>query len=89
MTGMFEHAKARGATLIEPTDKAQEEYTALCRKLLSLTLIGQTNSWFTGINKNLQGRNTRDALVWAGGNPGFRDLLQKVASNGYEGLNMR
>ena len=86
---LFAKAKAQGITTIEPTQQAQEDYTALCHKLLGLTLIGSTNSWFTGINKNLQGRQKRDALLWAGGNPGFRELLGKVESQGYEGFKMK
>jgi cyclohexanone monooxygenase len=86
LSTLFAHARQRGIQTIEPTAQAQADYTALCHKLLGMTLIGSTNSWFTGINKNLQGRDRRDALVWAGGNPKFRELLDQVAGRNYEGL---
>lgn len=85
---LFLEAKQRGKTVIETTEKAQEDYTALCVKLLNLTLIGSTNSWFTGVNKNLKGRDQRNVLVWAGGNPRFHDLLSKVKANNYEGFEL-
>ena len=83
---MFGHIRANEIRTVEATSAAQEKYTALCHKLLGLTLIGSTNSWFTGVNKNLGGRDRRDALVWIGGNPGFRDLCRQVVENGYEGF---
>ena len=89
LSDFFAQVKQRDVELIEPTPQAQAEYTALCHKLLGLTLIGRTNSWFTGINKNLEGRDKRDALLWAGGNPGYRELLGKVSAKGYEGLVMK
>ncbi|MES2480959.1 MAG: NAD(P)/FAD-dependent oxidoreductase [Pseudomonadota bacterium] len=89
LSEFFAQVKQREVELIEPTPQAQAEYTALCHKLLGLTLIGRTNSWFTGINKNLEGRDKRDALLWAGGNPGYRELLDKVSAKGYEGLVMK
>ena len=83
---LFARIKKQGAQSIEPTDAAQEEYTELCHKLLNLILIGTTNSWFTGVNKNLEGRQKRDVLLWAGGNPGYRDLIAEVAAKNYEGF---
>ncbi len=85
LDGLMQTAFDTGTQVVEPTREAQEDYTRLCHKLLSKTLIGSTNSWFTGINKNL-GRESREALVWIGGNPGYRDLCEKVSANGYEGF---
>jgi (2,2,3-trimethyl-5-oxocyclopent-3-enyl)acetyl-CoA 1,5-monooxygenase len=70
--GLFRTIRASGAQVVEPTPDAAEKYTALCHKLLDLTLIGETRSWFTGINKNLDGRDRRGELVWIGGNPRYR-----------------
>jgi cyclohexanone monooxygenase len=83
---LFARIRDQGAQMIEPTEEAQLEYTELCHKLLDLILIGTTNSWFTGINKNLDGRQKRDVLLWAGGNPSYRDLIADVAAKNYEGF---
>lgn len=85
LDGLMRTALEHDAHVVEPTQAAQEDYTRLCQKLLSKTLIGSTNSWFTGINKNL-GREGRDALVWIGGNPMYRDLCTRIRENGYEGF---
>ena len=51
-------------------------------------LLGQTNSWFTGINKNIEGRDKREALLFVGGNPKFREYCDDVRENGYKGYIM-
>jgi (2,2,3-trimethyl-5-oxocyclopent-3-enyl)acetyl-CoA 1,5-monooxygenase len=84
--GLFRTLAATGTTRIEADAAAQDRYTALCHKLLDLTLIGETKSWFTGINKNIAGRDRREALVWIGGNPKYRELCNKVADTGYDGF---
>lgn len=86
LDGLFREIRASGAEVVEPTPEATDKYTALCHKLLDLTLIGETKSWFTGINKNLDGRDRREALVWIGGNPKYREFCENVASNGYDGF---
>jgi cyclohexanone monooxygenase len=83
---LFRQIMTSDAKVVEATPDAAERYTALCHKLLDLTLIGETKSWFTGINKNLDGRDRREALVWIGGNPKYREFCDKVAANGYDGF---
>jgi (2,2,3-trimethyl-5-oxocyclopent-3-enyl)acetyl-CoA 1,5-monooxygenase len=50
--------------------------------------LGQTNSWFTGINKNIEGRDKREALLFVGGNPKFREYCDDVRENDYKGYIM-
>jgi cyclohexanone monooxygenase len=49
-------------------------------------LLGQTNSWFTGINKNIVGRDKREALMFVGGNPKFREYCDDVREHDYKGF---
>jgi len=47
-----------------------------------MTLLAKTASWFTGTNQNVAGReNFVKPLVWAGGNPAYRDICAEVARN--------
>ena len=49
-------------------------------------LFTKVNSWFTGINTNLEGRGERQFLLYAAGLPTYRDLADEVAAKGYEGF---
>ena len=51
-------------------------------------LLGQTNSWFTGINRNIAGRDKREALLFVGGNPRFRAYCDDVREHDYKGFIM-
>ena len=51
-------------------------------------LLGQTNSWFTGINKNIEGRDKRETLLFVGGNPKFRQYSEEVRDADYRGFHL-
>lgn len=88
LSDMMIHAKAAGIERIEPQHEAVESWTLYCTKLLDKMLLGQTNSWFTGINKNVAGRDKREVLLFVGGNPRFRQYCDEVQENGYRGYVM-
>jgi len=83
---MMQDMKARGIQRIEPETEAVDSWTDYCTKLLNKMLLGQTNSWFTGINKNIEGRNRREVLLFVGGNPRFRQYCEEVRESGYRGF---
>jgi len=88
LSDMIAEAKNGGVQRIEPEIAAAESYSEYCAKLMGKMLLGQTNSWFTGINKNIDGRDKREALLFVGGNPKFREYCDDVRENGYKGYIM-
>ncbi len=40
----------------------------------------------TGINSNVEGKQERTVLVYAGGAPAYRKRCDEVAAKGYEGF---
>jgi cyclohexanone monooxygenase len=85
---MMAHVKESGIQHIEPETKAAEEWTTYCGKLMGKLLLGQNNSWFTGINKNIEGRDKREVLLFVGGNPRFREYCDEVREHDYKGFIM-
>lgn len=83
---MMQEMKARGVRRIEPDPEAAASWTSYCAKLMDKMLLGRTNSWFTGINKNIQGRDRREVLLFVGGNPRFRQYCDEVRADGYRGF---
>ena len=49
-------------------------------------LYAQVDSWLTGINSNVEGKNVRRILQYQGGAPQYREKCEAVAANGYEGM---
>jgi cyclohexanone monooxygenase len=88
LSDMMIHAKAKGVQRIEAELEAAESFTSYAGKLQSKLLLGQTNSWFTGVNQNIQGRDKREVLLFVGGNPRFRAYCEDVRENDYKGYVM-
>lgn len=83
MTGLMAHIRDEDITRIEPRRAAVDDWVGYCEKMLGKVLLGRTDSWFTGVNKNIEGRTQREVLVFAGGNPKFREYCNAVAERGY------
>jgi cyclohexanone monooxygenase len=89
LSEMMENLKSSGIVRIEPEVEAAQDWTNYCGKLMDKMLLGQTNSWFTGINKNIKGRDKREVLLFVGGNPKFRQYCDDVRENNYKGFIMK
>lgn len=88
LSDMMAHAKRAGVQRIEPDIAAAESYSEYCSKLMGKLLLGKTDSWFTGINKNIEGRDKREALLFVGGNPRFQQYCEDVKEHDYKGYIM-
>jgi hypothetical protein len=47
-------------------------------------LLMQVDSWMTGVNKNVAGRQKRTFVAYAGGAPKYRQKSDEVAARTYE-----
>ena len=82
---MREHGKTR----IEATQEAEETWTAHVHDTGSRLLLTKVDSWMTGVNKNVAGRQKRTFMAYAGGAPKYRQKCEEIAANGYEGFALR
>jgi hypothetical protein len=49
-------------------------------------LFTEVDSWMTGINRNVEGKQTRRIMRYSGGHPAFRKRCDAVAADGYREL---
>jgi hypothetical protein len=49
-------------------------------------LANEVDSWMTGINRNIEGKNTRKIMRYSGGYPAYREHCDAVAADGYREL---
>jgi cation diffusion facilitator CzcD-associated flavoprotein CzcO len=87
-TALLQHARDAGYTRMEVTEEAEERWTTHVADMYSMVLMRKAQGWFTGYNSNVDGHEKGRVrhLVYNGGAPKYRRMLDEVAANGYDGL---
>jgi cation diffusion facilitator CzcD-associated flavoprotein CzcO len=89
VTEIITYMNDHGMTCAEATLEAQEGWHDYVLEQGKDLLRNEVDSWQTGININLEGRQTRITLMYAGGQPSYRRRCEEVARSGYKELNLR
>ncbi len=79
---MRQHGHHRVETRKGPTD----EWMQHVEDAVTSLLFAQVNSWQTGINRNVEGRDVRRVLGYYGGAVRYRRMTDAVAAGGYQEL---
>ena len=88
VTGLVRFAHDRGLTRIEATPAGVAEWTDHVKGLGEGLLMNEIDSWMTGVNRNVEGKQTRKIMRYSGGHPAFREHCDKVATDGYRKLTL-
>ena len=86
VSDLMGHMIQTGRKRIEAEPAAEDEWTEHVFQVSSRLLIAKTNSWMTGINRNIAGKDRRVFLAYGGGAPRYREKCDAVAAAGYEGF---
>ncbi len=86
VTGLIRHMRDTQMTRTQPSKAAEDTWVNHVAEVADTTLLAKTDSWYTG--SNVPGKK-RTFLIWAGGNPAYREILADVAAKGYEGFELR
>jgi cation diffusion facilitator CzcD-associated flavoprotein CzcO len=89
VTDLLRHARDSGCTRFEATEEAEADWSRHINELADGMLYTQIDSWATGINSNVEGKNVRRILQYQGGAPAYRAKCDEVASSGYAGMVLR
>ena len=89
-TDFLEHVREHDYARFEATLEAEERWTAHVTRMYSMMLMRKAKSWFTGYNSNVEGHEegTIRYLVYNGGAPKYKSIINEVAGSGYEGLTL-
>ena len=79
----LENLEQRGATVIEPTSDAVDEWGVECNAKAAATLFPTANSWYMGAN--IEGK-PRVFMPYLGGFAGYGQILNEVAADDYRGF---
>jgi len=85
-TGLMGFAHERGLTRVEATAAGVTEWTEHVLSLGEGLLMNEIDSWMTGVNRNVEGKQTRKIMRYSGGHPAFREHCEAVAADGYRKL---
>jgi cation diffusion facilitator CzcD-associated flavoprotein CzcO len=86
VTGLVRFARERGLTRIEATSAGVADWTDHVKALGEGLLANEIDSWMTGVNRNVEGKETRKIMRYSGGHPAFREHCDAVAADGYRKL---
>jgi cation diffusion facilitator CzcD-associated flavoprotein CzcO len=86
VTRLVGYAQAHDLTRLEATAAGVASWTDHVKALGVGLLSNEVNSWMTGINSNVEGKQTRIIARYSGSAPAYRARCDEVAANGYEEL---
>ena len=86
VTELLEHCKEKGYTYVEPTEEAVEGWTEHVVECSKGQLANEIDSWMTGVNKNIKGKQTRSVARYSGSAVEFRRRCEECRSAGWKGL---
>jgi len=88
VTGLVGFAFEKGLTRLEATPEGVKSWTDHVKALGEGLLSNEVNSWMTGINSNVEGKQTRIVARYSGSAPAYRARCDAVAAKGYDELRL-
>jgi cation diffusion facilitator CzcD-associated flavoprotein CzcO len=88
VTALIGHAYDHGLTRVDASPAAANAWTNHVIELNEGLLFTEVDSWMTGVNKNVDGKQVRRVMRYSGGHPAFRRRCEAVSQGGYHELTM-
>jgi cation diffusion facilitator CzcD-associated flavoprotein CzcO len=88
VTGLIRFARDHGLTRLEATPEGVTSWTDHVKALGVGLLSNEVDSWMTGINRNVEGKDTRIIARYSGSAPAYRARCDEVAADGYRELSL-
>ena len=88
VTDLVRYARDHNLTRLEATDAGVKAWTDHVRSLGVGLLSNEVNSWMTGVNTNVDGKQVRVISRYSGSAPAYRAWCDEVAAQGYKELEL-
>jgi cation diffusion facilitator CzcD-associated flavoprotein CzcO len=86
VTGLLRFAREHGLTRLEATEAGVQSWTEHVKSLGVGLLSNEVDSWMTGINRNVEGKQTRIIARYSGSAPAYRERCDAVVAADYREL---
>ncbi|MDA0663578.1 MAG: NAD(P)/FAD-dependent oxidoreductase [Proteobacteria bacterium] len=80
--------RERGLTHADATAKSMADWTGFVREKAEGLLSNEIDSWMTGVNQNVEGKQTRILARYSGSAPDYRKRCDAVAEGGFRELTL-
>jgi cation diffusion facilitator CzcD-associated flavoprotein CzcO len=80
------HMSERNLTVTEALSESVDEWNAFVHEKAEGLLANEIDSWMTGVNMNVEGKQTRTIVRYSGTAPEYRGRCDEVAAGGYKEL---
>ena len=88
VAGLILYMRERNLTRADARPEAVEAWTDYVKEMGKGLLSNEVNSWMTGINSNVEGKQTRILARYSGSAPAYRKWCDGVAEKGYRELTL-
>jgi cation diffusion facilitator CzcD-associated flavoprotein CzcO len=85
---LLAHLRRLDLHVAEARRDAVEKWTAFVKKKGEGLLVNEVDSWMTGVNQNVEGKQVRIVARYSGTAPEYRDWCDRVAAGGYRELRL-
>ena len=86
VTGLIRHMRDRNLTRADARPEAVRAWTDYVKEMGKGLLSNEVDSWMTGVNSNVEGKQTRIIARYSGSAPAYRKWCDEVAMKGYRDL---
>ncbi|KAJ4301889.1 hypothetical protein N0V90_003985 [Kalmusia sp. IMI 367209] len=83
---LLQFCQDRGITYVEPTEDAVARWTEHVIACSQGSMINDVDSWMTGVNKNVKGKNVRSVARYTGSVQEYKRWCRECRESGYRGL---
>ena len=88
VSDLLAYAQAKGITRVEATEAAMEKWMDHVMELAKGLLSMEVDSWMTGVNLNVAGKQKRIVARYTGSAPSYRAWANDMAAQGYAGITL-
>jgi hypothetical protein len=86
---LLRYMREQGLTRIDARREGVKEWMKAVEKAAEGLLSNEVNSWFTGINTNVEGKQVRRLSRYSGSAPAYRAHCDALAAGGYREMDLR
>lgn len=83
---LLKFCRAKGITYAEASEEAADNWTEHVVKCSTGTLVNEVDSWMTGVNTNIKGKQVRSVVRYGGPVQEFQRRCREVKESGYKGF---
>ncbi|KAK1519731.1 uncharacterized protein CCOS01_11382 [Colletotrichum costaricense] len=83
---LLKFCRDRGYTYAEATQEAADGWTEHVFECSKGSLVNEVDSWMTGVNTNIKGKQVRSVVRYGGSAQEFQRRCREVKESGYQGL---